>query len=92
MAVGADTPGLRGDLHRLGLAKIYRDILMIWLKDDDPGLAKTMAALDRKLRDAEAMARRLETPLAVLSGLARAARAFRQTRRQEKSASDATAD
>jgi hypothetical protein len=51
-----------------------------------------MAALDRKLRDAEAMARRLETPLAVLSGLARAARAFRQTRRQEKSASDATAD
>ena len=91
-AAGIDHYGMRGEVHKLGLAKIYRDVLKVWLDDDDPGLARTMASLDRKLRDAGAMARRLEVPLAFLSGLARAARAFRETRKQDRSASDATAD
>lgn len=92
MAAGTETPGLRGDLQRLGLAKIYGDVLKVWLEDDDAGLARTMAALDRKLREASAFAKRMETPIAIISGLARAARAFNQPDRKEQSSANATAD
>jgi hypothetical protein len=91
-AAGINVTGLRGDVHRLGLAKIFRDVLLLWLEDDDPGISRTMAALDRKLRDGAALAKRLDLPIAVLSGLMRAARAFRHERTRRASASDATAD
>jgi ubiquinone biosynthesis protein COQ9 len=91
-AAGLEAKGMRGDLSKLGLARIYADTMRIWLDDDDPGLARTMAALDRKLRDGEAFMRRLETPIAFVSGLARAVSAFRNTRTRERPAPDATAD
>lgn len=84
--------GITGELHRLGLAKIYSDVLKVWLSDNDPGLSRTMAALDRSLRDAEDLSRRIERPLSVISGLARAARSFRTERKRETSTSDTTAD
>ena len=40
-------------LGRLMLMRLYIRILRVWSKDDDPGLARTMAALDRSLRDVE---------------------------------------
>jgi ubiquinone biosynthesis protein COQ9 len=40
-------------LGRVMLLRLYVRILAIWTKDDDPGLARTMAALDRGLRDVE---------------------------------------
>ena len=36
-----------------GLGMIYASVFGIWLEDDDPGLARTMAALDRRLRRGE---------------------------------------
>ncbi len=84
--------GLRGNIARLGLAKIQADVMRIWLKDDDAGLARTMAALDRKLRDGEALMRRLETPIALCSGLARAFRSFREERKSSKAQAHDTAD
>lgn len=83
--------GLRGDAARLGLAKIAADTMMIWLKDDDTGLARTMAALDRKLRDGEALMKRLETPVALCSGFARVFRSFREERTTKTQSHD-TAD
>lgn len=83
--------GFRGDAARLGLAKIAADTLMVWLKDDDTGLARTMAALDRKLRDGEALMKRLETPVALCSGFARVFRSFREERTTKTQAHD-TAD
>lgn len=83
--------GFRGDAARLGLAKIAADTLRIWLKDDDTGLARTMAALDRKLRDGEAVMKRLETPIALCSGFARVFRSFREERTTKTQAHD-TAD
>lgn len=83
--------GFRGDVARLGLAKIAADTLMVWLKDDDTGLARTMAALDRKLRDGEALMKRLETPVALCSGFARVFRSFREERTAKTRAHD-TAD
>jgi hypothetical protein len=97
-AAGLEAPGTRGDLHRLGLAKIYADTLRVWLDDDDPGMARTMAALDRKLRDGEAWLKRLEIPLAMCKGFAGAIRAYRDTRNARRApsdtsqATDATAD
>lgn len=83
--------GFRGDAARLGLAKIAADTMLIWLKDDDSGLARTMAALDRKLRDGEAFMKRLETPIALCSGFARVFRSFREERTTKTQAHD-TAD
>ena len=84
--------GVKGDVAKLGLAKIQADTLRIWLKDDDSGLARTMAALDRKLRDGEALMKRLETPIALCSGFARVFRSLRQERTSSKSQAHDTAD
>ena len=48
-AAGISSSGLRGGIRAQGMACIYADVLRTWLDDDDPGLARTMAALDRGL-------------------------------------------
>ncbi|HYN00274.1 MAG TPA: hypothetical protein VET25_11045 [Aestuariivirgaceae bacterium] len=59
---------------RLGLMRAYLHVLSVWSKDDDPGLARTMAALDRALRDSERFNRRANGIMEVASGVVRAAR------------------
>ena len=48
-AAGIDSSGLRGAMRAQGLACLYADAMRTWLDDEDPGLARTMAALDRSL-------------------------------------------
>jgi AcrR family transcriptional regulator len=45
--IGAAGP--KGMVRAQGLALLYAAVLRTWLDDDDPGLARTMAALDRGL-------------------------------------------
>lgn len=52
-AAGIDTDGVEGRVKVAGLASVYASVLRTWLDDDDPGLARTMAALDRRLRRGE---------------------------------------
>ncbi|MEO1709728.1 MAG: helix-turn-helix domain-containing protein [Pseudomonadota bacterium] len=52
LAAGLDGDGPRGVLRSSGLASLSGAIFKTWLEDDDPGLAKTMASLDRRLRRA----------------------------------------
>ncbi len=52
-AAGIDTSGVGGKAKVSGLAAVYGSVLRTWLNDDDPGLARTMAALDRRLRRGE---------------------------------------
>jgi ubiquinone biosynthesis protein COQ9 len=52
-ASGVVAEGVRGALRVAGLASIYASVFRVWLEDDDPGLARTMAALDRRLRRGE---------------------------------------
>ncbi len=52
-AAGISTLGNRGRLRIVGLTSIYLQILPVWFEDEDPGLAKTMATLDKSLRDGE---------------------------------------
>ena len=45
--IGAAGP--RGMVRAQGLAVLFASVLRTWVDDDDPGLARTMAALDRAL-------------------------------------------
>jgi AcrR family transcriptional regulator len=45
--IGASGP--RGFVRAQGLALLFASVLRTWVDDDDPGLARTMAALDRAL-------------------------------------------
>jgi AcrR family transcriptional regulator len=48
-AAGITAAGPRGALRAQGLALLYSSVLRAWVRDDDPGSARTMAALDRAL-------------------------------------------
>jgi AcrR family transcriptional regulator len=48
-AADISASGPRGMVRAQGLAMLFASVLRIWIDDDDPGLARTMAALDRAL-------------------------------------------
>lgn len=52
-AAGIPAHGAIGRLRAQGLALVWARVMRVWFDDDDPGLARTMAALDRRLREAE---------------------------------------
>ena len=59
-ASGIAAQGVRGALRAQALALIWARVLRVWLTDDDPALSRTMAALDKHLREAERAAIRLD--------------------------------
>ncbi len=62
--ISAEGPG---GLYRLpAMMGLYSRVFAVWLEDDDPGLTKTMAALDRRLSRAARWSRRVD---GVLEGL-----------------------
>jgi ubiquinone biosynthesis protein COQ9 len=67
-AAGIDTSGPGGALRVAGLAGIFRT----WLEDDDPGQARTMAALDRRLRRGERTLRQVDGVASAVRRLATA--------------------
>ena len=52
-AAGIEASGSRGAVRTLGLASVYASVFRTWLDDEDAGMARTMAALDRRLRRGE---------------------------------------
>jgi hypothetical protein len=68
-AAGVSPDGLDGQLRAGGLAALYVSVFGTWLEDDDPGLAKTMAVLDRRLRRGERTLRSIDGALSALRGL-----------------------
>jgi AcrR family transcriptional regulator len=48
-AADIDAAGPRGRVRAQGLALLFASVLRTWVHDDDPGHARTMAALDRAL-------------------------------------------
>jgi AcrR family transcriptional regulator len=58
-AAGIPGEGGAGLLRVQGLLALYARVFAIWLDDDDPGMARTMAELDRRLRRGEAAIRRI---------------------------------
>jgi AcrR family transcriptional regulator len=64
-AAGISAAGPKGALRAQALALMYVRVLSVWSNDEDPGLARTMAALDRELARAERWSGFLDTMLAI---------------------------
>jgi AcrR family transcriptional regulator len=75
-AAGIGTDGAGGNLRITGLATVYASVFRTWLEDDDPGHARTMAALDRRLRRGESAIRNVEQVTSVVHRLATEGPAF----------------
>jgi len=67
--IGASGPG--GALRAQGLALLFNSVLRVWVRDDDPGLARTMAALDRALGRGQRLSGLLEDLCFIPSRLCR---------------------
>ena len=57
---GLSADGVRGALRLRALGVVYLLVLRTWLDDDTEDMARTMATLDRRLRQAEQMADMIE--------------------------------
>lgn len=94
-AAGIETSGALGALRVQGCAALFQRVLDTWLEDDDPGLARTMAVLDREL-DRGASAMRLAQDVSRLTapfrGMVRALTERRRPRRTRSADDDGWGD
>jgi AcrR family transcriptional regulator len=74
MLTAADIPasGPQGALRAQGLALLFASVLRTWLNDEDPGLARTMSALDRALARGQRLAGVLDDLCRIPTSLCRA--------------------
>ena len=80
-AAGISGEGGTGFVRVQGLLSVYSRVFSIWLEDDDPGMARTMAALDRRLRRGESVMRGFQR---FRDGLESLTRSLRGTRKRVK--------
>jgi len=85
-AAGISAAGPKGALRAQALTLMYVRVLSVWVEDEDPGLARTMSALDRELARAERWSGMLDTMLAIPERL-RAGR-WRARRRRDPNPDD----
>jgi AcrR family transcriptional regulator len=90
-AAAIDTAGPMGAIKAQGAALLWARVLDTWLDDDDPGLARTMAVLDKELRRAGQFVGglndlcRITAPFrAVFDRAAARGRSFRERRRSRR--------
>ena len=83
-AAGITASGPRGALRAQGLALLYGSVLRTWVRDDDPGLARTMAALDRALGRGQRFAGILDDLLFIPSRLCRLRSRWRRRREDDE--------
>jgi ubiquinone biosynthesis protein COQ9 len=69
-AAGIRSEGLEGQVRATGLGAVYASVYRTWLSDEDPGLAKTMAALDRRLRRGESTLQSIDNAVSKFCGFA----------------------
>ena len=73
-AAGIPATGAGGLARAQGLALVWARVMRVWLDDEDAGLARTMAELDRQLRQAERNFMRLKRLQQFLRGSRRGSR------------------
>jgi len=91
-AAGINTEGPLGRLKLQGVVIAFARTVEVWLDDEDPALARTMAKLDKEIRNGERFmeraddARRLTAPLRALgrSFLDRGSRRRNDTRNEDE--------
>lgn len=85
IAASCETSGLRGVARAQGMVHIYKASLDVWLEDDDPGMARTMAELDRRLRRGERMLKRADMVVNMARGAVGVGKSFcKQARERRK--------
>lgn len=52
-AAGIEVAGRKGMMRAQGLTMLFACVMRAWVNDEDPGLARTMAVLDRELSRAQ---------------------------------------
>lgn len=86
-AAGIDAAGPRGVIRAQGLAALFGGVLRVWVNDDEPGLARTMAALDRALARGQRFAGLLEDLCRIPARLCR----LRPRRRRDQASENSAA-
>ncbi len=90
-AAGIKASGPRGMIRAQGLAVMFGSVLRSWVKDDDPGLARTMAALDRALGRGQRFAGLLDDLCRVPSRICRLRSRWRRRDRDDDAEESAAA-
>ena len=86
-AAGISASGPLGIIRAQGLAALFGGVLRTWIHDDDPGLARTMAALDRALARGQRFAGLMEDLCRIPARICR----LRPRRRRGESSEDTAA-
>jgi len=89
-AAGIRASGPLGIMRAQGLAVLFGSVLGVWIHDDDPGQARTLAALDRALARGQRFAGLLDDLCSIPARFGRLRRR-RRRRRGEDSEESATA-
>jgi AcrR family transcriptional regulator len=85
-AAGIGTSGPRGALRAQGAALMFARVLSVWIDDEDEGLDRTMATLDRGLASAERWAGLIDDLCALPACVLRGPRRRRRVRDEEAEA------
>jgi AcrR family transcriptional regulator len=85
-AAGINANGPRGALRAQGAALMFARVLSVWVDDDEEGLDRTMAALDRGLASAERWVGFLDDLCAIPKCVLRGPRRRRRHRDEEAEA------
>ena len=83
-AAGIGAAGPRGALRAQGAARMFARVLAVWVDDDEPGLDRTMAALDRGLASAARWAGFVDDLCALPKCILRGPRRRRRARGEEE--------
>lgn len=83
-ASGIENEGAAGAVKLQGLVVAWWRVLDTWFEDDDPGLARTMAALDKELARGETWSARVDDLDRLMSPLRLIGRAMADARRRTR--------
>jgi hypothetical protein len=82
-AAGIGAAGPKGMIRAQGLALLYANVMRTWVDDDDEGLARTLAALDRELARGQRFVGLLEELCKIPERACRLTRRSRRRRRDD---------
>jgi AcrR family transcriptional regulator len=87
-AAGINSAGLPGQIRAQGLALLFANVLRTWVDDDEKGLPRTLAALDRALASGQRWAGLLDDLCAIPERLCKGANRRRHRGRGSRRAGD----
>ena len=90
-AADISATGPKGMVRAQGLAWLFASVLRTWIHDDDPGQARTLAALDRALSSGQRWAGLLDDLCRIPEAACGARRTFSRRRRDDRDKESAAA-